>query len=144
MLGARLPALLAVLHCDIPCGIYDPHPAQLAAMTVQKMVTKILELQAPGPAATEREREEYLNSITRFVHVKEEHAALCKKELLILWTDFFKEEHLRRFPDLHTTFWAAAKLCSANKQSVDLEAAQELVRTTDRVAEMFRRAHEVA
>ena len=32
-----------------------------------------------------------------------------KKELLILWTDFFKAEHLATFPDLHDTFWKVAR-----------------------------------
>ena len=24
-------------HCDVPCGIYDPHLAQIAALTVVRM-----------------------------------------------------------------------------------------------------------
>ncbi|MBI2935802.1 MAG: hypothetical protein HYY31_03205, partial [Chloroflexi bacterium] len=27
------PARTAYAHCDIPCGIYDPHHAQMAAHT---------------------------------------------------------------------------------------------------------------
>jgi nickel superoxide dismutase len=33
MLNRLLPAEEAFAHCDIPCGIYDPHPAQIAAST---------------------------------------------------------------------------------------------------------------
>ena len=25
-------------HCDVPCGIYDPHGAEIAAKTVSRMV----------------------------------------------------------------------------------------------------------
>ena len=28
------PPSVAYAHCDIPCGIYDPHTAQIAALTV--------------------------------------------------------------------------------------------------------------
>ncbi|HEY7294075.1 MAG TPA: superoxide dismutase [Ni], partial [Dehalococcoidia bacterium] len=35
-------------HCDIPCGIYDPHMAQVAALTVVRMVQLIEALPAPA------------------------------------------------------------------------------------------------
>ena len=35
------PRLVAHAHCDIPCGIYDPTAAKIAADTVAKMVEKI-------------------------------------------------------------------------------------------------------
>ncbi len=42
-----LPLRFASAHCDVPCGIYDPTSAQIAAKTVLIMVQKIksLELQ---------------------------------------------------------------------------------------------------
>lgn len=126
-----LPQHIIYAHCDIPCGIYDPKPAQIAAATVLKMVQKIGELPKENPTVNDR------NSFVRMVMVKEEHAQICKKELLILWTDYFKEEHLEKFPDLHDKFWKAAKLCSKNKQSVDESSAQELVKAVDEIAEMF-------
>ena len=46
------PAPVAYAHCDIPCGIYDPHHAQLAAHTVIRMVDLIGQLEKPGPNAT--------------------------------------------------------------------------------------------
>jgi len=33
-------------HCDIPCGIYTPEPAQTAARTVAKMVEKLQNAEA--------------------------------------------------------------------------------------------------
>ena len=33
-------------HCDIPCGIYDPHAAQVAALTVLRMNQLIAALES--------------------------------------------------------------------------------------------------
>ena len=132
------PAEIAYAHCDVPCGIYDAKFAQIAAATVAKMVEKIEAL--PKDNATVSER----NLFVRAVKTKEEHAQKCKEELLILWTDFFKPEHLEMFPGLHDSFWKAAKLCSKNKQNVDSEAAKELVSAVDEIAEMFNKAKAAA
>ncbi len=125
-------------HCDVPCGIYDPRTAQIAAETVAKMVEKIEGLPKENPTVADR------NLFVRAVLTKEEHARKCKEELLILWTDFFKPEHLEMFPNLHETFWKAAKLCSRNKQEVSAEAAKELVAAVDEIAEMFKKAKAAA
>ena len=74
------------------------------------------------------------------VTTKEQHAQLCKQELLILWTDYFKPETLPVFADLHETFWKAAKLCSYNKQHVDLAKAQELMDAVAKISDMFNKA----
>ena len=126
-----LPTRPVYAHCDIPCGIYDPHSAQLAAKTVITMVKKIGEL--PKENATVEDR----NSFVRMVKVKEEHAELCKREVLILWTDYFKPEHLEKFPALHDLIWKTAKLCSENKRHVDEAKAQELVEAVDKIADIF-------
>lgn len=125
-------------HCDVPCGIYDPRPAQIAAETVVKMVEKLEAL------PTEKKTLNDKNLMVRAIWTKEEHARKCKEELLILWTDFFKPEHLEMFPKLHETFWKAAKLCSKNKQEVNMEAAQELKKAVDQIAEMFTKTKAAA
>lgn len=129
-----LPAFDVYAHCDVPCGIYDPKPAQIAAATVLKMVQKIKELPTDG---SPEEILQARNSFVRMVWTKEEHARKCKEELLILWTDYFKSEHLEKFPDLHDKFWKATKLCSKNKQNVDEEAAKELIKAVDEIADIF-------
>src|SRR3979490_371221 len=113
-----LPSQTAFAHCDVPCGIYDPKPAQIAAATVLKMVQKINELNHP-PKDDVAVHNDYMNTLVRCIWTKEEHARKCKEEILILWTDYFKPEHLKQFPDLHDTFWKAAKLCSDNKQHIN-------------------------
>lgn len=130
-----LPPATAHAHCDIPCGIYDPKPAQIAADTVIKMVQLITDLGAPGSDAMAAKA--HTSQVARYTLVKEEHAQICKKELLILWSDYFKPEHLSTFPNLHDAFWKAAKLCSRNKQNVDPQAAQELKAAVDQIAETF-------
>lgn len=129
-----LPTKLAYAHCDVPCGIYDPKPAQIAAQTVLKMVQLIQDLPADNTSINDR------NKFIRCVSTKEEHARKCKEELLILWTDYFKPEHLVRFPNLHETFWKAAKLCSENKQEINLQSAQELMKAVDGIAEIFAKS----
>src|SRR5213076_41191 len=46
------PAPVAYAHCAIPCGIYDPHHAQVAAHTVVRMIDLINQLEKPGANAT--------------------------------------------------------------------------------------------
>lgn len=136
------PPATAHAHCDIPCGIYDPKPAQIAADTVIKMVQLITDLAPTGSDAMAAKA--HTSQVARYTLVKEEHAQICKKELLILWTDYFKPEHLSAFPDLHDAFWKAAKLCSRNKQNVDMQAAQELKAAADHIAEVFWKTKQAA
>jgi nickel superoxide dismutase len=79
----------------------------------------------------------YQNTLTRFIAIKEERADLAKHHLLVLWTDYFKPQHLEKYPDLHDLFWKSAKLCSAVKQEISLEHAQELMDNIKRVHEIF-------
>lgn len=140
-LSKILPTVTAEAHCDIPCGIYDPTPAKIAAKTVARMIDQLNELASKTPIKLMMEdanaRLQLQNSIVRRTAIKEVHAQKCKEELLILWTDFFKPEHLAKFPSLHETFWKAAKLCSKNKQEVNADAAAQLVAAVDEIAKMF-------
>lgn len=130
ILNKIIPAKTVLAHCDIPCGIYTAEPAQTAAQTVVKMVEKIQEADPSD-----------VHAISRFTAVKEEHAQICKDQLLILWTDYFKLEHLDAFPGLHDTFWKAAKLCSKAKQEVSMETAKELEKAVDEIAKMFKKTN---
>jgi nickel superoxide dismutase len=131
------PVHQAEAHCDIPCGIYDPIAAKIAAQTVQKMVMRIQALKPPDASASAADRTTYANTVARYITVKEQHAELCKKELDILWHDYFRPEHVQKYPDLHNTIWQANKLASKNKQSVDMDAAKQLVDAVDKVATIF-------
>jgi len=130
----RVPRAKA--HCDIPCGIYDPIAAKIAAQTVQKMVLRIQALERPDAHADAGAFATYTNTLARYVTVKEEHAEICKKELSILWADYAWPNLPAGF-DLHGSFNAALKLAGRCKQGVDMAACEELVATVDTVATAF-------
>jgi nickel superoxide dismutase len=126
----------AEAHCDGPCGVYDPASARVTAEAVLSMSKKMLDLHVPeghdGAAWAG-----YLNTMSRYASIKEEQAEATKHEILVLWTDYFKPEHLETYPDLHETFWTATKLCSKTKQNVDVAAAEELMASVEKIHKMF-------
>ena len=119
---STFPADEVHAHCDGPCGIYDPSSARIAAEAVLSMTKKIVALYEDGTNSLAAQ-----NTLSRFIAIKEEEAQKAKDELLILWTDYFKPPHVEKYPNLHDTFWKAAKLCSACKVEVSVEHAEELM-----------------
>lgn len=132
----RLPNLLAPrtvarAHCDVPCGIYDPAAAVMAARTVARMVELIGQI---DPASTSMEdRQKFVRCVT----VKEQHAEILKHEVTVIWGDYFKPVHLEANPDLHTKVWNLLKLASENKQHIDAAAAARLEAATKEFADIF-------
>ena len=125
------PRTVVHAHCDIPCGIYDPAGAQQAARTVARMVELIGQIDPSSTAVADR------NKFIRCVAVKEEHAELVKREVQVIWSDYFKPEHLAAYPDLHDKVWKILKLAGKNKQSVDAEAAAQLEAAVKEFGEIF-------
>ncbi len=124
-------------HCDIPCGIYDPHSAQIAALTLIRMNQLISELPKLGPQTTPDEREAYVIKLARYTKVKEEHAEICKHELRVLWGDYFTPDHLQKFPEVHGVFWDAMKLASKARQENNPQHGQDLLTKVQKIAEVF-------
>jgi nickel superoxide dismutase len=124
------PTRVAHAHCDGPCGVYDPAQARINAEAVLSMEKKIAALGDATDSAT-------VNTRTRFIAIKEQQADLAKRELNILWHDYFKPEHLEKFPNLHDTFWKAAKLCSKNKTEQDPANGQALLAAVEEIHKMF-------
>lgn len=137
----KLRALLPVddvhAHCDGPCGVYDPASARIAAEAVLSMTKKLLALDMPANTGDQQAMASYHNTMSRYIQIKEEQAELAKHELLVLWTDYFKPQHLEQYPNLHDTFWKAAKLCSSTKQEVSLQHANELMDAVKAIHEIF-------
>ena len=100
------------------------------------MTKKLKALEAPD-AGNAAALAAYNNTFGRNVAIKEEEAQKTKKELLILWTDYFKPDHLATFRDLHDTFWKATKLCSACKVHIDQGKAEELMAAVEKIHNMF-------
>jgi nickel superoxide dismutase len=119
-------------HCDVPCGIYETDTMRHAADTCLRMAEKIEAL----PASSGEKSDDH-NNFIRMVVTKEKHAQLCKDQIYILWSDYFKPEHLQKFPDLHDKMWQAAKQCGKVKQSVSKDEAQKLVEQVAAVTKMF-------
>lgn len=130
LLDRRSPALIAEAHCDGPCGVYDPASARIAAEAVLSMTKKLVDLGDGGGLAAE-------NTKSRYIAIKEEQAELAKHELGVLWTDYFKPNHLEAYPDLHTIFWNVEKQCSTCKTTVDVAACEELLSQIEKIHNMF-------
>ena len=127
---------IAEAHCDGPCGVYDPSSTRVPAEAVLSMTKKILALSKPEDG-NDQAYAAYANTLARYISIKEEQAQIAKDEALILWTDYFKPEHLEKYPDLTDIFFFIVKLCSACKQEVSLEHAEELMANVKRIHEMF-------
>lgn len=119
----------ASAHCDIPCGIYDPHLAQVGAHTVIRMDMLIELLDKNDP--------NYFNKYSRYIAIKEEHAELTKHEVRVLWGDYFKTTHQDEFPELSSLVWEIMKLGSTAKQSIDIEDGKKLLAAVQDLAEIF-------
>ena len=111
-------------HCDLPCGVYDPAQARIEAESVKACQQKWQD--SDDPVFKERA-----------VAIKEERATMVKEHLWVLWTDYFKPEHLEKHPDLHDLFWKATKEAGAAKKSNDPAQGQQLLDAVDEVAKVF-------
>jgi nickel superoxide dismutase len=131
-----LPTRPVFAHCDLPCGIYDPHIAQMAAHTVIRMTKFATDLHK-HEEDTEDAKKKYLQDLIRITKIKEDHAEIVKREIATLWGDYFKEEHLKDYPELHDLIWKTLKLASKAKQTIDMENAQALLENTQQIAEIF-------
>lgn len=110
-------------HCDLPCGVYDPAQARIEAQSVKAIMDKYEGLDE--------------HNKLRAVIIKEQRAELVKQHLSILWSDYFKPEHLEKFPELHDLFWKAIKQASVCKNHLDPVEGQKLLDQIDKIAEIF-------
>lgn len=129
-LSRYLPATTVYAHCDLPCGVYDPAQARIEAESVLKIQEKYAGLHDEDKV--------------RAVIIKEQRADLVKQHLWVLWTDYFKPEHLDAHPNLHDLFWRATKAAGATKKSVDPTTGQallDLIAEIDAVFKATKAAH---
>jgi len=116
------PPAVAYAHCDLPCGVYDPAQARIEAESVKAIQEK------HNASSDEQFRQ-------RAVQIKEERAELVKHHLWVLWTDYFKPEHLAKYPQLHELFWKATKTAGESKKTTDVAVGQRLL---DEIAEITK------
>ncbi len=122
--SSLLPATTVYAHCDLPCGVYDPAQARIEAESVLAITKKY----AANDDQVFR---------TRALIIKEERAELAKRHLWVLWTDYFKPEHLEKHPNLHDLFWRATKQAGVAKHSVDPAEGQKLLDLIAEITEVF-------
>jgi nickel superoxide dismutase len=101
-------------HCDLPCGVYDPAQARIEAESVKACMEKF-----------NSSDDNVFKS--RAVFIKEERADLVKHHLWVLWTDYFKPNHVDSYPQLHDLFWKATKAAGETKKSNDPAVAEDLL-----------------
>jgi len=125
MFGYSLePRRVVHAHCDLPCGVYDPAQARIEAESVKACQEKYQGNNDPIFRA-------------RAVTIKEERANMVKEHLWVLWTDYFKPEHLEKHPELHELFWTATKEAGAAKKSEDPAQGQKLLDAIDEISRVF-------
>src|ERR1700690_1373781 len=118
------PKAVAHAHCDLPCGVYDPAQARIEAESVKAIDEKYAQNTDPEFRA-------------RAIVIKEERSDLVKHHLWVLWTDYFKPEHLAKHPELHELFWNATKAAGEAKKTNDVNVADRLLSEIDAIAEIF-------
>ena len=119
------PRTVVHAHCDIPCGVYDPQQARIEAESCYRIIEKY-----------QASNDELFRA--RCIVVKEERAELAKHHIDVMWHDYFKPEHVEKFPTLHETCWKAAKQASLVKRSLDVAEAQKLLDLIDKIDMMWR------
>ncbi len=118
------PNYVANAHCDLFCGVYDPAQAKIEAMSCLRIAQKY-----------EASDDEVFRA--RAISIKEERAELVKHHLSVLWTDFFTDEHVEQFPQLHDLFWRAIRAASDAKKTMDPAVSQGMVDLIDEISDVF-------
>src|SRR5216117_1435464 len=126
------PRRVVHAHCDLPCGVYDPAQARIEAESVSKVQEKYQDAEAQ-----KKPSESVGDFKARCLVIKEERADLVKHHLWVLWTDYFKPEHLEKFPQLHDTFWKATKAAGDAKKAQDPAQGKELLALIDEIDKIF-------
>ena len=121
------PTRVVHAHCDLPCGVYDPAQARIEAESMAKIVEKY-----------HASDDEVFRD--RAIVIKEQRSELVKHHLWVLWTDYFKPQHLEQFPNLHDLFWQATKAAGKAKQSVDPADQQKLLDLIGEIDDVFQKS----
>ncbi len=133
LVNRLFPLEEASAHCDVPCGIYDPHYAQIAALTVVRM-NQLIEAMEP-PAMEKAARDKYMHALSRYTTAKEEAAELVKHEVRIIRGDFFKPDNSPG--NIGEITDGIMKTASQARQNIDAEAANKLLGLVNDFAEAF-------
>jgi len=119
-------------HCDIPCKIYDPISAQLAVLTMIRMVELLEDLEQKAPLSLSQQAQ-----FQRLVAEKESHGKKVKEEIRVIWGDYFKSPQIEAYPEIHELTHSIMLATSFAKQHIDMDASMDLLAKVNRFAEIF-------
>lgn len=122
----------AEAHCDIPCKIYDPITAQIAALSVIRFLDLIGELEAKDELTLADHAQ-----LARLVNEKEVHAAKVKEEVRVIWGDYFKQPQFEQFPDASDLVHRIMLTASACKQNISRDNGEKLLALVNEFANAF-------
>ena len=122
----------ASAHCDIPCKIYDPISAQIAVLTMIRMVDLLNEINEKKDLTANDQAQ-----FSRLLNQKEEHGNKVKEEIRVIWGDYIKQPQLEKFPELHELTHSIMLVTSKAKQHIDKDATLDLLNKVNRFAEIF-------
>lgn len=135
MINSIIKSLFSVeeahAHCDIPCGIYDPYPAQIDAHTVLRMVDLIEGLDESDPEKDVK--------FSRYVATKEQHGEDVKNKIRVIFGDFMapgkgiEDDH----PELVGLVRTILKQASTARQTASRQAALDLIESVNKFSEIF-------
>ena len=117
----------AYAHCDLPCGVYDPAQARIEAESCYKIIEKY-----------HGSNDELFKA--RAIGIKERQADIAKHHIDVLWSDYFKPEHVQKYPEIQELCWKAAKQCSKVKQSLELNEAKTLLDLIDKIDDIWTKS----
>jgi len=97
----------------------------------------MIDLMSEVVSAPQKDNLSFHNSVSRYIAIKEEHAELLKREVRVIYGDYFKQEHLDKFPELPSLAHKIMQLGSKVRQTTSRETAVELLGALNRFAEIF-------
>ncbi len=122
----------AQAHCDIPCKIYDPSTALLAALSCVRLMDLIKEIEDKETLTVA----DYAQ-IARLVGEKESASTEVKEAVRIIWGDYFKAPQFEQVPNAHDLTHSIMLQASKCKQGINREEGEKLVSLVNEFAEAF-------
>ncbi|BBO56280.1 MULTISPECIES: superoxide dismutase, Ni [unclassified Cobetia] len=122
----------ASAHCDIPCKIYDPSAAQIAALSVIRFMDLINEL---GQKDSLTLADQAL--LARLVEQKESHAEKAKHEIRIIWGDYIKQPQRDAYPNIDALVHSIMLAGSVCKQGIERDKGEKLLTLINEFAAAF-------
>ena len=119
-------------HCDIPCKIYDPIIAQIATLTIIRLMDLIDELNQKDNLDIKDHAQ-----LARLMKEKEAHGLKVKEEVRVIWGDYFKQPQFDQVPGIQDLAHSIMLQASKAKQGINREDGIKLLNLVNQFAEAF-------